>query len=122
MIKFLIDEDIPRSTGSILKEHGYDVLDIRDHGLRGAEDEEIYEFGQRERAVILTGDRKFGNILRFPLGSHFGIVVAHFPNEMLTEQMNNIILKRLQNLTKEDFKGNLIIIEPLKLRIRRKML
>jgi hypothetical protein len=33
MLKFVIDEDLPHSTGIILKENGYDILDIRDHGL-----------------------------------------------------------------------------------------
>jgi predicted nuclease of predicted toxin-antitoxin system len=89
MPKFVIDEDMPRSIGMILKEHGYNVMDIRDFGLRGAEDQEIYEFAQREQAVILTGDRGFGNILRFSLGNHFGIVVAHFPNEMPTMEINH---------------------------------
>lgn len=42
MPKFVIEEDMARSTGIMLKEHGYDVKDIRDHGLRGAEDKEIY--------------------------------------------------------------------------------
>lgn len=42
MPQFVIDEDMPRSTGKILKEQGYDVKDIRDYGLRGAADEEIY--------------------------------------------------------------------------------
>ncbi len=120
MPKFVIDEDMPRSTGMFLKEHGYDVKDIRDYGLRGAEDEEIYEFAQREEAVILTGDRGFGNILRFPLGKHFGIVVAHFPNEMLTGEINRQLLERFKGISEDDFKGNLIIIDPRKIRIRRK--
>jgi len=120
MPKFVIDEDMPRSTGAILKKHGYDIRDIRDHGLRGAKDEEIYKFAQREQAVILTGDRGFGNILRFPLGNHFGIVVAHFPNEMLTMEMNHRLLERFKDLSEEDFKGNLIIVEPRKIRIRRR--
>jgi hypothetical protein len=34
MPKFVIDEDMPRSTGAVLKEQGYDVKDIRDYGLR----------------------------------------------------------------------------------------
>ena len=96
------------------------LKDIRDYGLRGAEDEKIYEFAQREKAVILTGDRGFGNILRFPLGSHFGIVVAHFPNEMSTTEINRRLVERFKDLSKDDFKGNLIIIEPRKIRIRRK--
>ena len=121
MPKFVIDEDMARSTGMMLKEHGYDVKDIRDHGLRGAEDEEIYEFAQREEAVILTGDRSFGNILRFPLGDHFGIVVANFPNEMLTTDINRQVLEVFKDLSEDDFKGNLIIIEPRKVRIRKKL-
>lgn len=120
MPKFVIDEDMPRSTGRILKQQGYDVRDIRDYGLHGAEDEEIYEFAQREQAVILTGDRDFGNILRFPLGNHFGIVIAHFPNEMPTMEINRHLIERFEDLSEDDFKGSLIIIELWKIRIRRK--
>jgi len=98
MLRFVIDEDIPRSTGIALKEYGYDAIDIRDYGLRGSADDKIYKFAQREKAAILTGDRGFGNILRFPLGKHFGIVIAHFPNEMLPAKINQQIIKRLKNL------------------------
>ena len=120
MPKFVIDEDMPRSTGRILKQRGYDVRDTRDYGLRGVEDEEIYEFAQREKAAILASDRGFGNILRFPLGKHFGIVVTRFPNGMLTMEINRHLIERFEDLSEEDFKGNLIIIETGKIRIRRK--
>ncbi len=116
---FVIDEDMPRSTGKILREHGYDVKDIRDYGLRGAADEEIYGFAQKQKAVVLTGDRDFGNILRFPLGEHCGIVISHFPNEMPTSEINNYLVESLKDLSEDDFKGNVIIIEPTKVRIRR---
>jgi predicted nuclease of predicted toxin-antitoxin system len=120
MPQFVIDEDMPRSTEKALKEHGYKAKDIRDCGLRGATDEEVYEFAQKEKAVILTGDRDFGNILRFPLGDHFGIVVAHFPNEMPTVEINRYLLERFNELSEDDFKGNVIIIETHKIRIRRR--
>jgi len=120
MPKFVVDEDMPRSTGINLRKHGYEVKDIRDYGLRGAEDEKVYEFAQREEAVILTGDRDFGNILRFPLGSHFGIVVAHFPNEMPNIEINRHLIGRFKDLSEDEFKGNLIVIDPRKIRIRRK--
>ncbi len=55
MLKFVIDEDLPRSTGITLKENGYDVLDVRDHGLRGESDEKIYKYAQKNEAVVLTG-------------------------------------------------------------------
>ncbi len=119
MPKFVIDEDMPRSIGIILKEHGYEVLDVRDYGLRGVADERVYEFAQQNGAVVLTGDRGFGNVQRFPLGKHAGIVVAHFPNEMPTLKINQKLLEGLRQLNEEDYKGNVIIIEPLKIRIKR---
>jgi hypothetical protein len=33
MLKFVIDEDMPRSTGRIIKKYGYDVMDVRDYAL-----------------------------------------------------------------------------------------
>jgi len=108
MPKFVIDEDMPRSMEKVLKEQGYDVKDIRDYGLRGVPDEKIYEFAQKGKAVILTGDRDFGNILRFPLGDHFGIVVAHFPNEMATMDINRYLIEIFKELSEDDFKGNVI--------------
>ncbi|MBE0428100.1 MAG: DUF5615 family PIN-like protein [Nitrospirae bacterium] len=120
MLKFVIDEDLPRSTARVLKAKGYEVLDVRDCGLRGKSDEEVFKFAQRESALILTGDMGFGNILHFPVGSHSGIVIAHFPNEISTSELNNQIIKAFDNLTETDFKGNLIIVEPGKIRIRRK--
>ena len=62
----------------------------------------------------------FGNILHFPLGHHFGIVIAHFPNEMTTNEINRKVVERFRELTEDDFKGNLIIIEPDKIRIKKK--
>ncbi len=68
MARFVIDEDIPRSTGVALVDEGYELKDVRDHGCRGLGDEEIYKFAEEEEAILLTGGLGFGNILSFPLG------------------------------------------------------
>ena len=120
MLKFLIDEDMPRSTAEVLKAKGFQVLDVRDCGLRGKSDEEVFRFAQKEKAIILTGDMGFGNILRFPLGEHCGIVVAHFPNEMSTAELNRQIAVAFDKLSEVDFQNNLIILEPGKIRIRKR--
>jgi len=119
MARFVIDEDISRSTGVALVDEGHAVKDVRDHGYRGAGDEEIYKFAQKEKAILLTGDLGFGNILRFPLGQHFGIVVARYPTEMRPKEINREIAASLRDLKDKDFKGNLIILEPGRIRIRR---
>lgn len=120
MPKFVIDEDMPHSTGKVLKDSGYEVKDIRDHGLRGADDEVIYQFAQENQAVLITSDTGFGNILHFPIGSHFGIVIAHFPNNMTTNKINHQLMEGFRDFTEDDFNGNLIVIEPGKARIRKR--
>jgi len=117
---FVIDEDMPRSTGRILQERGYAVKDIRDYDLRGAKDDVIYQFAQDEQAVFITADMGFSNILRYPTGSHFGIVIARFPSEMSTKEINLQMVEQLKSLTEQDFKGNLIIIEPGNIRVRKR--
>lgn len=119
-MRFLIDEDTHRSVAEVLHARGFETLDVRDCGLRGKDDIEIFEFAQTEKAVLLTGDLGFGNILEFPVRSHAGIVIIHFPNQMSTSEINKQLHKVFNDLQENDFKGNLIIIEPGKVRIRRK--
>jgi len=119
MPKFVVDEDMPKSTSRLLRDKGFEAMDVRDCGLRGKSDEDVFNFAQSEGAVILTGDLGFGNLRKFPLGSHSGIVFAHFPNEISTAELNRQISREIDNLTEDDFKGNLIILEPGKIRVRR---
>lgn len=119
MPKFVTDEDVPRSVANALKDLGYEVKDVRDHGLRGADDEAVYEFAQENQAVLISGDMGFGNILHFPVGSHFGIVIAHFPNTVSTGEIARQLVDRFSDLSEGDFRGSLIVIEPGKVRIRK---
>ena len=119
MLKFLINENMPRSTAKALKEIGCESMDVRDHNLSGKSDSEIFKFAQKEKAIILTADRGFGNILRFPLGKHNGIVVANFQNEMSTREINTHIVKRIQSLSKGEVSGSLVIIDSKKVRTKK---
>jgi predicted nuclease of predicted toxin-antitoxin system len=87
--------------------------------LRGRKDAEVFRFAQQERAVLLTADLGFANILHFPPGTHTGIVVAHFPNEVPVAVVNDGIARALRGLAEADLRGNLVMIEPGKVRIRR---
>jgi predicted nuclease of predicted toxin-antitoxin system len=108
LVKFVIDEDLPRSLGGKLKAERYLIFDVRDFGLRGKKDQEIFNFAQSNTATLITGDLGFGNLLKFPLGKHFGIIIIHYPNDMSKKKINKHVLigrnsksvKRLINLLK----------------------
>ena len=120
MARFLVDEDLPRSLAAQLRASGITSEDVRDVGLRGKHDDEIFAYAVAHGLTLLTADVGFGNVLRFPLGTHAGIVVARFPNEVPTATLNQAILQAVQGLSDEDTTGNLVMIEPGRLRLRRK--
>ena len=118
-MRFLVDEDLPRSLAEVLRSAGHDALDVRDIGLRGHPDLAVSKAAQESGAVLISGDRGFANILSHPPGSHAGIVVAHFPNEVPNSTLNEQILAAVQSLGEDEIRGNLVMIEPGRIRIRR---
>jgi predicted nuclease of predicted toxin-antitoxin system len=116
---FLVDEGMPRSTAPALRTAGYEATDVRDVGLAGHKDPEIFALAQSTGAVLLTADREFANLLLFPLGSHAGIVITRTPNLMSTRQLNELILRVLASLAGQDLRGALVVIEPGRTRVRR---
>jgi predicted nuclease of predicted toxin-antitoxin system len=118
--RFLIDENLPRSLAPLFRRAGIDAEDIRDSGPRGQTDEAIFAYARINARSLLTADRGFGNLMRFPLGSHSGIVVARFPNDVAVLVLNDAVLQAVQSLSEDDLVGNLVIIEPGRLRLRRR--
>jgi predicted nuclease of predicted toxin-antitoxin system len=117
--RFLVDEDLPRSVTRELRSAGFDIVDVRDVGRRGRPDGEVLEYAVREARAVITADVEFGNILRFPLGEHAGILVARFPNEVSTRELVAALLGAVTLLGDEDVAGNVVTIIPGHIRIRR---
>jgi predicted nuclease of predicted toxin-antitoxin system len=118
MPRFLIDEDLPHLLANLLVKRGHPSVHVRDLNLRGSPDDRIFEAAQQRQAVLVTGDADFGNLLKFPLGTHFGVVVVQFPSVMRTRELAGHIARTLSALD-ITFKGSLIILEPGRLRVRR---
>jgi len=116
----VIDEDLSRSLGKELLNLGHEVFDVRDYGFRGKPDEEVLNFTKEQKAALFSADLGFANIVKFPLGSHFGIVILRFPNDMPTKVINTIVLKFMDRISEKDYDGNLVIITPNRVRIRKK--
>lgn len=119
MVAFLVDENMPRSTTTVLRTAGFDAVDVRDLGLRGHSDDDIFAYAQAHDRVIVTGDLDFANILSLPLGTHAGIVVMRVPNEFSSEQVNQVLLQGLGEVPDAELRGLLIIVELGRVRIRR---
>ena len=73
-MKFLADENIEREFIEALRDADFDVISVRESFI-GSADNEILQIAVDEKAVILTYDTDFGELVfRFSLKSH-GVIL-----------------------------------------------
>ena len=119
MWEFLVDEDMPRSMAPYLRHAGFLANDVRDVGLSGHSDGDIFAHAQADGSILITSDLGFANVLSFPPGMHAGIIVMRVPNELPTEQVNQQLGRALEELSGQQLAGLLIIVEIGRIRVRR---
>ncbi|MGB9905277.1 MAG: DUF5615 family PIN-like protein [Desulfotomaculales bacterium] len=117
-LRFLIDEDLPRSTARLLSEVGYEALDIRDLGLRGVKDQEVLAYACKNKMTIVTADSGFASLVYLSPVKHYGLILLRLPSELPIKTVNEILLKALLNLSPKEITGSIIVVEQDKIRIR----
>lgn len=118
-MRFLIDEDLPRSANILLQRYGHEAFDVRDIGLRGAKDSKIASYAQNESLCLITGDFDFSDIRNYPPREYAGIVVLSIPKNATASTILNLLegfLQKGEIVSK--IPGKLAIVEPGRVRIR----
>ena len=120
MARFLIDEDMSRSLARAIRSVGIEAVDVRDVGLRGRPDAEVFQYAVAHSMVLISADMGFANTLQFLPSSHVGMVIARFPNEVPTTTVNTALRDAIKEMSDADLAGNTVIVEPGRIRMRRK--
>ncbi len=119
-MRFLIDEDLPRSLSGILHQFEHEAVDVRDISLRGANDSEIASYARKNELCLLTGDFGFADIRNYPPVEYFGIVVLRTPAKTTSLVILNLVKNFLASPEATvDLKGKLAIVELNRVRIRK---
>jgi predicted nuclease of predicted toxin-antitoxin system len=118
VLKILIDEDMPRPMTRLLRSLGIDAVDLRDIGLRGSTDAEVFEYAQQHEMIIISRDREFGNILKYPLGTHHGIIWVNLPYTFIRNQIMETVERFFVEVERNRLPNNLTILEVGRYRIR----
>lgn len=117
-LRFLTDEDVPRSTARVLRDAGFDALDVRDVGLRGKSDTRVYAYAQQEKRLLITCDMGFSNILKFPPTQSIGLLVIRIPDSESIDRFNHEVLQAIITVG-ENLREYLAIVEIGKVRLRK---
>lgn len=69
-MRFLVDENVPRSIGLYLRTMGEDVMLVHDSSLIGSNDKELWKVAVDEQRIIITHDKDFPipNAVGLPAG------------------------------------------------------
>jgi predicted nuclease of predicted toxin-antitoxin system len=90
-MKILADENIEREFVEALREADFDVMSVRESFI-GFADDEILQIAVDEKAVILTYDTDFGELVfRFSLKS-YGVILLRLSGLSLVEKNRKTIL------------------------------
>ncbi len=117
-MRFKLDEDLPIPAAELLRERGHDVTTVREQGLGGAKDSQVWEAAKGEERCLITADKGFADLRHFPPGDHPGIIVLR-PNEDGIRPIIDL-LRQLLDFPLAEIPGALAVVTPQGVRIRRR--
>ncbi len=116
-MRIMADENLYEPIISYLKNLGHDVFSIREAGLCGISDDEVYLLACKENRVIITMDKDFLRMFRFPPYRCGGIIVVKIYKQTIEKTLE--IFKRCFNTLKiENIENRLIIISTEGIRLK----
>lgn len=119
MIRFKLDENLPRDALRPFRSHGLDVETVWGENLGGTTDASIIKACASEERVLVTQDLDFSDITLLYNSQIPGIIVLR-----LKDQSSRIVISVLERLLvylqTHDVTGKLLIVSEKKIRIRQK--
>ncbi|MBI5875061.1 MAG: DUF5615 family PIN-like protein [Deltaproteobacteria bacterium] len=118
-MKMLADENLFEPIIQYMRDMGHDLTGIRDSGLSGISDDEVYQLACKEKRTIITMDKDFERMVRFPPEWCEGIIVVKIYRRPVEETLH-IFKKVYTTMRNKDIRKKLVIITPEGWRVKRK--
>ena len=115
-MKFLLDQNLSPHTTLFLRSLGLNCIDMRDVGLAGKADTQIYTYALKHQCVIITFDQEFSYTYLCKKDLEGLILLRLHPQ---TLELIHIILKQFFASAKlSQIRGSIVVIERHRSRIR----
>jgi hypothetical protein len=114
-MRFLADENVPDEAIKVLRDAGNDVIGMGDDAP-GSSDADVLARAAREKRVLLTFDKDFGELAKAsPLPAGCGVILLRIPMprpHSVGQELADLIMAR------DDWAGHFSVIEPGRVRMR----
>jgi predicted nuclease of predicted toxin-antitoxin system len=106
-MRFRLDENFGSRTAGVFRQLGHDVETVRDEGLQGCSDDNLFALCSRERRCLVTLDLDFADVIRFPPHVSAGIAVVRVPRNPSSDLLSAMIGGLLRALPAHPVEGRL---------------
>jgi predicted nuclease of predicted toxin-antitoxin system len=113
-----VDENLPAEIAELLSSHGHNAVTVADQGWEGLPDGELWRRIQAEDRWIVTADKEFADLRRFPPGSHTGVILLRSAREGLLEYLR-LAGTALASIKLDDIAGAVVVVTDRGVRVRR---
>jgi predicted nuclease of predicted toxin-antitoxin system len=116
-VRIKVDENIGKSGIDFLQQAGHDVTTVREQGFGGSADEIVFQACRTERRTLITLDRDFGHVPRFPPKQTAGIVILELGGPASLRLLRDRMREFLALAAARPVDGELWIVEPGRVRV-----
>ena len=120
-LKFFADHCVSRAIVNRLRDEGHEVLVLHEHLPQDVADPIVIEKAQAEKAILLTLNGDFSDIVAYPPSRFGGIIALQIKNRpsMVKPIMDRLIAFTESHPNQGDFAGLLLLAEGHRIRIRK---
>jgi predicted nuclease of predicted toxin-antitoxin system len=117
-MKIKIDENLPDHLATALINLGHNAHTLREEGLAGHSDREVWKAVQKESRFLITQDLDFSDRRQFAAGSHHGILLIRLRSPKQKDLIRRIE-QLFQNENIAEWYGCFIVASERKIRVQK---
>jgi len=117
-VKIKVDEDLPNLAKEVLIERGYTAEGVYEQGMSGWKDHQLWQAIQEEGRYLITADKGFADIRRYPPGKHGGVMLLR-PDQDGIRPVLQLLDAVLGQYDLNILVGTITVVTPRGVRVRR---
>ena len=117
-MKLLLDQGLPLSAATLLRDAGIDTIHVGEIGMSEAEDSDIIQRARDEGRVVATLDADFHTLLALDVATTPSVIRIRI-ERLRAQALTNLLLTVIAECEEDLKQGAAITVEPSRIRIRR---
>ena len=117
-VRLKVDENLPSQLAGLLTELGHDAVTVADQGWLGIADRDLWPGVQAEGRWLVTADKEFVDLRRYPPGSHAGVLLLRLAEQSRVDYLR-LVETAVASLDLDNLAGAIVVVTDRGVRIRR---